>query len=186
MKTAWVIALVTGSLFVVSWEAWSSGGGAREGFRERLMRSAGIEPVANVTYQNECASCHMAYLPGLLPARSWKRLMGGLDEHFGDYAQLDAKALAEITQFLLDHSADDSPYRRSRRIMRSLPPIAAPERIMDIPFMQREHREIPSPMIADNADVGSLSNCVACHPRAENGYFAEREISIPGYGQWDD
>ena len=34
-------------------------------------------------YQQECAACHTAYPPGLLPAASWQRLMGGLGKHFG-------------------------------------------------------------------------------------------------------
>ena len=34
-------------------------------------------------YTQECGSCHLAYPPGLLPALSWQRLMGGLDRHFG-------------------------------------------------------------------------------------------------------
>jgi mono/diheme cytochrome c family protein len=32
-------------------------------------------------YKQECAACHMAYPPGLLPARSWTRIMSGLDKH---------------------------------------------------------------------------------------------------------
>ena len=34
-------------------------------------------------YTQECAACHLAYPPGLLPAASWQRLMGGLGKHFG-------------------------------------------------------------------------------------------------------
>jgi hypothetical protein len=29
-------------------------------------------------YLNECGSCHTAYAPGLLPARSWKRMLAEL------------------------------------------------------------------------------------------------------------
>jgi hypothetical protein len=32
-------------------------------------------------YKQECAACHLAYPPGLLPARSWSRIMSGLDKH---------------------------------------------------------------------------------------------------------
>ena len=44
-------------------------------------------------YTLECASCHTAYPPGMLPARSWERLMAGLDRHYGSDASLDAKTL---------------------------------------------------------------------------------------------
>ena len=41
-------------------------------------------------YQQECAACHLAYPPGLLPAASWQRLMSNLPRHFGTDASLDA------------------------------------------------------------------------------------------------
>ncbi len=34
------------------------------------------------TYQQECAGCHMAYPPGMLPPASWQRIMGSLDKHY--------------------------------------------------------------------------------------------------------
>ena len=51
-------------------------------------------------YQQECAACHMAYPPGLLPAASWQRLMGSLDKHFGTDASLDAASVREISGWL--------------------------------------------------------------------------------------
>ena len=128
----------------------------------------------------------MAYPPGLLPARSWMRIMNGLADHFGDNAELDAGTMTEITQLLLDGSADASSYRRSRQVMRSLPAQATPVRIMDVPFIRHEHDEIPERLVVPNPDVKSLANCSACHPRAAQGSFAERDIRIPGYGNWDD
>lgn len=41
-------------------------------------------------YAQECAACHTAYPPGLLPRACWGRLIGGLDKHFGTDASLDA------------------------------------------------------------------------------------------------
>ena len=40
-------------------------------------------------YKQECAGCHMAYPPGMLPAGSWSRMMKGLDQHYGTDASLD-------------------------------------------------------------------------------------------------
>jgi mono/diheme cytochrome c family protein len=51
-------------------------------------------------YKQECASCHTPYPPGMMPAGSWKRLMGGLSKHYGTDASLDAKDLRDISGWL--------------------------------------------------------------------------------------
>ena len=51
-------------------------------------------------YQQECAACHMAYPPGLLPAASWQRLMGTLPKHFGTDASVDAATLKTLSDHL--------------------------------------------------------------------------------------
>ena len=43
-------------------------------------------------YQQECAACHVAYPPGMLPAASWQRVMGNLSHHYGTDASLDPAA----------------------------------------------------------------------------------------------
>jgi len=45
---------------------------------------------ARQLYIDECAACHMAYPTGFLPERSWQKMMGSLDDHFGENAELDA------------------------------------------------------------------------------------------------
>ena len=52
------------------------------------------------TWIEECGSCHLAYPPSLLTADNWRRMMGGLDRHFGSNASLDAASAAKITAFL--------------------------------------------------------------------------------------
>lgn len=146
----------------------------------------GVAPVKNKKYVAECSSCHMAYPAGLLPTRSWKKLMNTLDNHFDENAELDAQSLTEITQYLVDNSADKSQYRRSQKIMRSLAATDVPLRISETPYITRKHDEIPQNLIKANPKVGSLSNCIACHRSAEKGSFSEREINIPGYGGWED
>ena len=63
---------------------------------ERSFRGRGPEvaPVSDALYAQECGSCHMAYPPGLLPGRSWQRLMGNLADHFGDNAELPGEDAA--------------------------------------------------------------------------------------------
>ena len=46
----------------------------------------------------------LPYPPSLLPARSWRAIMGRLDQHFGADASLDPKAVADLTAFLHQHA----------------------------------------------------------------------------------
>ncbi len=148
---------------------------------------ASVVPVSNALYTQECASCHFTYLPGLLPAASWKHLMANLDDHYGDDASLeDARTIAEISAFLERFSADNSTARRSKQIMASLKKNPEPASISDIPYIRYKHREIPAKMIIKNKGVRSLSNCIACHDKADRGVFTEHGIKIPGYGRWED
>ena len=39
-------------------------------------------PVLDI-YTQECASCHLAYPPALLPRTSWQKITGSLNKHFG-------------------------------------------------------------------------------------------------------
>lgn len=153
---------------------------------EYRQRSLGVAAVTSETYKNECSSCHMAYPPGLLPAGSWKKIMTGLDSHFNDNAEVDKEDYKTIENFLVSNSADKSNYRRSRKIMRSLDKNETPIRISELPYIKKEHDEIPDKMIRYNKKVNSLSNCIACHAQAEKGLFDEDSVKIPGFGHWDD
>ena len=52
------------------------------------------------SYMKESASCHTACPPGLLPARSWQRIMQGLDTHYGSDASLDAATVQQLSRWL--------------------------------------------------------------------------------------
>lgn len=153
---------------------------------EARQYSLGVSPVTSETYNSECSSCHMAYPPGLLPSRSWKKIMTGLESHFDDNAELDSESYKIISEFLINNSAETSGYRRSVKIMRSLNDDEAPIRISELPYIKREHHEVPDKMIKYNPKVNSLGNCSACHADAEKGLFNEHKVRIPGYGRWDD
>lgn len=137
-----------------------------------------LPPVSSARWQAECGTCHMAYPPGLLPERSWRRLMAGLDEHFGENASLDPQPAQEITEFLVANSADRSENRRSRSIAQSVPRNAAPLRITETRFFRKEHREINLQVWKRKA-VGSPANCPACHKSADRGDFSERNVAVP-------
>jgi hypothetical protein len=152
----------------------------------RRGKTSGVAPVADARYARECGSCHYAYPPGLLPARSWQKLMGNLADHFGDNAELPPEDVAAITGFLTKNAADRSNYRRSARITDSISARETPLRITQVPYIAGKHDEIPVSLVTGNPKVRSLSNCTACHTRAETGSFSERDINIPGYGRWED
>jgi len=128
----------------------------------------------------------MAYPSQLLPARSWLKILSDLDHHFGDNASLDPATLTTLKAYLQANSADTAGSRRGRHILRSLAADETPLRISALPYIRRQHHEIPTRYITANPQVKSLSNCVACHAGAEQGRFNEHEVKIPGYGRWDD
>jgi hypothetical protein len=145
-----------------------------------------VAPVDNLSYREECGSCHFAFQPGLLPEKSWRKMMTELGDHFGDNAELDAEKHKSILDYLVANSADKSNYKRSKRIMGSLRQGEVPLRISDTVYFKRKHDEIPMRYVAENKDVVSYSKCEACHTRAESGSYNEHEVVIPGAGRWED
>ncbi len=122
-------------------------------------------------YQQECAACHIAYPPGLLPAASWQRLMSTLPRHFGTDASLDAATVKELGGWLEQQAGTAKKVRRDQT-----PP--AEDRITRAAWFVNEHRDVPAPTWKLPA-VKSASNCAACHIRADEGDFRERNIRIP-------
>jgi hypothetical protein len=153
-----------------------------DGFRGR--RGPDVKPVNNVLYKNECATCHMAFQPGFLPARSWKMVMGGLADHFGDNAELVEADRLAIESYLMANAADKVSERRSLKFMNSIGD-STPLRITEVRYFSSKHHEVPSRVLT-HEKIGSLSNCAACHTKADLGSYAEREINIPGIGRWED
>lgn len=145
-----------------------------------------VAPVNNPQYAAECGSCHMAYPPGLLPARSWQKVMSGLADHFGENAELAPDVAKTLNDYLTSNAADRAMALRSERITRTLQQNQTPLRITELPFFAREHREVPARASTGNPKVKSMSNCNACHTRVAAGSFSEREIRIPGFPSWED
>ena len=159
-------------------------------YKERLFdfsgfRTTDVVPVDDPVYQEECGSCHMAYSPGLLPSDSWKKVMFGLENHFGDNAELDADTSKEILNYLLENAADNSQYRRSQKFARTFDNKVV-DRITLTPYFIRKHDEIPKQFFTDNPKLSSFSQCSQCHQNADKGSFDEDEVTIPGIGRWDD
>ena len=144
-----------------------------------------VNPVTDSLYQKECGSCHFAFPPGLLPQRSWSRLMDGLADHFGDNAELAAEDRAALLSYLYANAADKSNAKASIKVSRSIPAGSSPLRITEVPYFIREHREIPANLYAKTSPVKSISNCKSCHSGAQRGSFNEHSVQIPGFGRWD-
>jgi Dihaem cytochrome c len=119
-------------------------------------------------YQQECAACHVAYPPGMLPAASWQRVMNRLTRHYGTDASLDPAAVQAISTWL---AANAGTYRRVRE-----EPLE--DRITRSAWFVREHDEVPTSAWKLPA-VKSAANCVACHAQADKGDFNERNVRIP-------
>jgi hypothetical protein len=161
--------------------------GGKSGAQEMWQQARlDVAPTTDPKYLQECGSCHFAYPPGLLPARSWDKMMSNLAEHFGENAELPADTLQYLTAYLRQNAADNAPYRRSMGIMRSLQPEDAPLRISETRYFKGEHDELPKRLVQDNPQVKSFSRCDACHSRAGEGSYNEHEINIAGHGRWDD
>lgn len=157
------------------------------GFRHWIGESKPvIAGVQSKLYATECGSCHFAYQPGMLPAASWERIMTGLEDHFGENAELADQERESIERYLMKNAADRVRQGLPNRINASLGGSNPPLRITETRFFRHEHDEIPARMVRDNQQVRSFSNCDACHTRAKQGSFREHEIRIPGYGYWDD
>jgi mono/diheme cytochrome c family protein len=129
-------------------------------------------------WQQECASCHIAYAPSFLPKASWRRVMGGLEQHFGENASLDPATRADILKFLEVNAADAGPSRMGRRVMQQMGPKDAPLRLTETRWFVGKHDEVPRATWSRKS-VGSAANCTACHQRAEQGAFDDDSVRIP-------
>lgn len=131
------------------------------------------------TLMNECGSCHTAYPPGLLPARSWRKMLSQLGNHFGEDASVQEPVRLALLKDLEDMAADgDFADMRMRRIAGSVPVNLAPQRITETAFFKFMHDEVPKGLWQSKA-IGTPANCNACHPRANEGNYGEREVRLP-------
>ena len=151
-----------------------------------LFAQSGVKPVDNTLYIKECGSCHFAFQPGLLPEKSWLKLMNNLENHFDTDASLVKEDYDKLIEYLRINSSDKAmQYKRSRKMTQSISSYEPPLKITEVPYFIRKHREIPKRLITQN-EVKTLSNCTACHTTAQKGIYSERAINIPNYGRWDD
>lgn len=119
-------------------------------------------------YVQECASCHTAYPPSLLPARSWQRLMAGLERHYGVDASLDAATARQLGDWLQAHAGT---YKRVAEE-------PSEDRITRAAWFERKHRKI-EPAVWGLPSVKTAANCAACHAGADRGHFHDNDLRTP-------
>ena len=150
--------------------------------RALLTASLGLIPVAVAmadggsampsqvppAYTQECASCHTAYPPGMLPARSWQRVMSSLDRHYGSDASLDTATVQQLSAWLQAHAGT---YKR----VSEEPP---QDRITRSAWFERKHRKV-EPAVWKLPSVKSAANCAACHTGADQGRFNDDDLRMP-------
>jgi hypothetical protein len=149
--------------------------------KEKPDSMSGFMAVKNEQYLKECGACHFAYLPGLLPARSWKAVMSTLDKHFGENVQLAEPLRASLLEYLTANAADHSPYEGSKWLNENIPSDLTSRRITLIPWLAYKHTVVLE-AIARNfkIEVRKLTNCNRCHTEIENGSMGILELYIPG------
>jgi cytochrome c553 len=163
------IALIPVAALADDDEREAQGGGKGGGKYAGEDRGKSLQPAQlNAKWLKECGSCHLAYSPGLLPAESWRKLMAGLDKHFGSDASLTAPENKEIIDFLIKNAST------------SWTAATAPLRISEAQWFKAKHsgKEVPA-AVWKRASVKSPANCQACHPAADKADFNEKSIKIP-------
>jgi len=165
-------------LLVMGFGAWFFQGYFTQTLQRPALTFVGKTLPDNKLWREECGSCHLAYHPTLLPARSWARLMQNQDAHFGDDLGLDTITSAEILAFLQQNSADTEMTEPAYKIKQSITPNASPLRITDTGYWIEKHREI-SDATWRSQPIGSKGNCGACHLDADKGTFEDAAMRLP-------
>jgi hypothetical protein len=130
-----------------------------------------VPPVKDPLVLKECGSCHMAFQPAFLPARSWNRMMDELSRHFGEDASLPADKAQAIRAYLTANAGDVVTKGRARKYMQWVAPGGTPQRITENPDFERKHR-FPDKVWQD-PKVVTRSNCPACHRGADQGWYED-------------
>jgi len=139
--------------------------------------SKAFPKVTNEVYKANCGSCHFAYQPGLLPAKSWLKIIDSPSGHPGGGLSLDKKTKGEIKKYLTQNSAENTRSKRSQKILASIGS-GVPTRISEVPYIREKHHEINQEVFLKKS-IGSRGNCIACHKTAESGDYDDDNVAIP-------
>jgi hypothetical protein len=124
-------------------------------------------------WQHECGSCHLAFHPSLLPARSWQAMLGEQD-HFGEDLALDAEVVASLSSYASAHSAEHAETPTAWKIASRTPASSTPRSITETPYWKRRHAGVTD---ADWRRIKKV-DCGGCHLDADLGTFEPGAIHI--------
>jgi hypothetical protein len=115
-----------------------------------------VPPVTHGPTLKECGECHMAFQPALLPAESWRKIMAGLADHFGEDASLEAEVAAGIEAYLVANAGRGDGTKL---------------RISEQRWFRHEH-DFPD-RVWQKPEIRSKANCEACHRGAARGLYED-------------
>jgi cytochrome b len=143
-----------------------------------------LQKYTNIDYEElhpvfyeKCSDCHNIYPPYLLPKRSWIRIMGALDNHFGEKiteANITKSQQTSILEFLTQNAAESSTREAAVKIMNSLEK-RRPKAITKTPYWRETHKDIPRSVFKEKK-IKDKSNCIACHKDFEYGNLDDMNI----------
>ncbi|OFX11853.1 MAG: hypothetical protein A2516_05105 [Alphaproteobacteria bacterium RIFOXYD12_FULL_60_8] len=129
--------------------------------------------VTDKTTQKECGACHMAFAPARLTGNGWKKLMSGLEDHFGENASLPAETTKHIEDYMVANSFDAKGGFRAKLTIDTWKKkgVVDPIRLTKVPGWERDHSsDLYKQMVKDfKYDRGS--DCMKCHKNAEYGLY---------------
>lgn len=134
------------------------------------------EQVHPVFYE-KCGECHKIYPPYLLPEKSWKRVMKGLGNHFGEEiteANITKAQQASILAFLEENAAESSKREAAVKVMDSLEKWY-PKAVTKTPYWRETHQDIPRSVFKQK-EIKDKSNCIACHKDIDRGNLDDMNI----------
>jgi len=146
--------------------------------------------IASQKLLDECSDCHLAYQPQMLPQRSWRKLMDGLADHFGEEVSVDDETRQEVLNYLVENAADAGTSKRGRKFMKGLGSDETPIRITEMPRWRKKHRELPERVWTDPR-LEFKGQCEVCHTAAQRGrYDDDADLRVPGpngsWRRWED
>lgn len=143
-----------------------------------------LQKYTNIDYEekhpdfyHECGECHTAYPPYLLPEKSWRRVMGALDNHFGEEiteANITRSQQDSILKFLIQNAAQTSNREAAVKMMNSLD-IRRPKAITKTIYWRETHKNIPRSAYREKK-IKDKSNCAACHKDFKYGNLDDMNI----------
>ncbi len=158
---------------------WWMAGPVRETPDRPFLPFSGPPVAHDALWEEECGACHLAYHPLLLPRRSWRRLLAEQDDHFTEDLFLDGDTVSRLLDFALPHAAETGVTEAAWKIARSIPENLAPLRITETGYWREKHGKLRA-AVWQRPEVGGRHNCAACHLDAEQAWFEDGAMRVPG------